>query len=486
MRDLLARILDKIPPIPFCFMGMGIFRVWTGTVTDSLVFPFQAAGTYACFDILTAAILMSMALLSQWLVPLYKKPLVFSLTAFFMIACACMNFLAVLYPGLAHVIAWPAVISGALGISLILMLWSEFFGCINPLRVALYYSAGIVVSMVILWIFKGFTFYWLWAGTCLIPVVSLWCLWRAYATLPPDEAPHATWGAFSFPWKPILVVCLYSFSFGMHESIFTVYLSKNSGIGELFAALFVVLAVSFYRETFKFSSIWKLAMPLMLASLIPFSSLFPAGSALSDFFALASYTLYTILIMAILSNLVYRYGVCALWIFGIERAVRLLAVQAGFAVTNAVRLTAAPQIADTILIVSIALFITIATKFFFSEKGLSAPWGVVLKKPIAQDRELYLEKNRLGVKCRNLAKQCGLTSREEEILLLLAQNKKLKAIEKELFVAKSTVKTHVKHLYQKLDVHSRTELFELLGVNDAAETKGGAREANDGNSVLLE
>ena len=89
---------------------------------------------------------------------------------------------------------------------------------------------------------------------------------------------------------------------------------------------------------------------------------------------------------------------------------------------------------------------------------------MLLKGAAGQDPEAYLEKNRIGMKCRELAKQYELTTREEEILLLLALKKKPAAIEAELYVAKSTVKTHIKHIYQKLNVHSRQELFDLVGI----------------------
>ena len=35
-------------------------------------------------------------------------------------------------------------------------------------------------------------------------------------------------------------------------------------------------------------------------------------------------------------------------------------------------------------------------------------------------------------------------------------------IERDLFIANGTAKAHVRHIYQKLDIHSREELFALL------------------------
>ena len=51
----------------------------------------------------------------------------------------------------------------------------------------------------------------------------------------------------------------------------------------------------------------------------------------------------------------------------------------------------------------------------------------------------------------------ALTERETEVLKLIARGKANKQIARELFVAASTVKTHVNNLYRKLDVSSRTQ-----------------------------
>ncbi len=50
-----------------------------------------------------------------------------------------------------------------------------------------------------------------------------------------------------------------------------------------------------------------------------------------------------------------------------------------------------------------------------------------------------------------------LTERETEVLELLARGKANKQIARELFVATSTVKTHVNNLYRKLGISSRTQ-----------------------------
>lgn len=55
-----------------------------------------------------------------------------------------------------------------------------------------------------------------------------------------------------------------------------------------------------------------------------------------------------------------------------------------------------------------------------------------------------------------------LTERESEIATLLIKGKTYRMIAGELFVSENTVKTHVKNIYSKTGVQSRTQLMNLL------------------------
>ena len=55
-----------------------------------------------------------------------------------------------------------------------------------------------------------------------------------------------------------------------------------------------------------------------------------------------------------------------------------------------------------------------------------------------------------------------LTQRELDIARLLVQGRSKSAIGEKLGLSESTVRTHGRHLYAKLDVHSRQQLIDLL------------------------
>ena len=170
--------------------------------------------------------------------------------------------------------------------------------------------------------------------------------------------------------------------------------------------------------------------------------------------------------MLIMANLCYRYGMSAVWLFGIERGVRALFTLFG---RQTEQLLGAPSFglagSDAVVSGLVVILVVAATMILFSEKELSSRWGVSFlgEDGAAGDRAI-VKKQELANRCQELARSYGLSPREEEVLLLLAQRKTVGSIERELFIVNGTAKTHIRHIYRKLDIHSRDELSDLLGL----------------------
>ncbi len=64
--------------------------------------------------------------------------------------------------------------------------------------------------------------------------------------------------------------------------------------------------------------------------------------------------------------------------------------------------------------------------------------------------------------CLEMAERYGLSPRETEVFILLAQGRTRSFIQEELVLSGSTVKTHVSHIYAKLNVHDRQEMMDLI------------------------
>lgn len=86
--------------------------------------------------------------------------------------------------------------------------------------------------------------------------------------------------------------------------------------------------------------------------------------------------------------------------------------------------------------------------------------------------EIPLESNGAAVvevvdrRCALLGERYKLSHRETQVLSLLAQGRSRPAIQRELVLSEGTVKTHIAHIYEKMCVGSRQEVFDI--VYDAA------------------
>lgn len=69
--------------------------------------------------------------------------------------------------------------------------------------------------------------------------------------------------------------------------------------------------------------------------------------------------------------------------------------------------------------------------------------------------------NQLDENCTCLSDEFGLTAREREVFVLLAHGRNGRYIMDHLVISRNTAKSHIKHIYSKLGVHSHQELIDL-------------------------
>lgn len=80
----------------------------------------------------------------------------------------------------------------------------------------------------------------------------------------------------------------------------------------------------------------------------------------------------------------------------------------------------------------------------------------------AEGSETTAQQPSLETVCGRLAECYGLTARERDVLLLLAKGRTASYIARDLVVSEPTVRTHMSHIYRKIDVASHQELLDLV------------------------
>lgn len=107
------------------------------------------------------------------------------------------------------------------------------------------------------------------------------------------------------------------------------------------------------------------------------------------------------------------------------------------------------------------VLVLVCMVIWMSEKSVSGDWGAS-GLSLADRLHMPGPRERFMTRCDNLAARYELTTREAEIMGLIAQRKSRAEIEQELLLSQNTVKTHVRNLYAKLDAHSKTDVIALF------------------------
>ena len=116
--------------------------------------------------------------------------------------------------------------------------------------------------------------------------------------------------------------------------------------------------------------------------------------------------------------------------------------------------------AVVLVVLAFSAFNLLVLRTFSFEKTIEGIESVPLLEPTAEpesDRSDAIE-----AQCARIAERFALTERETDVFKLLAKGRTVPFIEEELVISRNTIKTHIKHIYQKMDLHSQQELIDMV------------------------
>lgn len=234
-------------------------------------------------------------------------------------------------------------------------------------------------------------------------------------------------------------------------------LFQASVLSGTIVAVLLVLYLSRYSKTLSLGALyrWSLPMTALSVALLHFPGEGFAMTASSTLFAVMPLlNLTTFIHFAELSKTVDA-DTCS--IFGVGR----FFVEVGFLLGMLIGplrdcFAAAPGGAYPLLTMALAL---LSGLVMLSLSGKELTIG---EENEEQEERPYEKPVSLTEACEQLAEDYGLTKREREVLTYLAQGYSLPFIRNELYIAQSTIDTHVGHIYKKMGIHSREELITMV------------------------
>ena len=307
-----------------------------------------------------------------------------------------------------------------------------------------------------------------------LPFATFACMRRAARNLPPASKPEQyynarTVGSLS---RAVVSVAAFSFTIGIIRTAilestpnpYALSVLVNHGT-EIILALGFIWWVSVAGRGIDFGRTWRLILILMVTVLVfePFLAGTGAHAVLFALVRTAHALLVVFFLFMAVADVARHSSYPALAVY----AAGLLLVESPIE----------PLITSiaTWALVVVALVLlddrSLGNRLIFSELNQAEDDSPEMRARATQ-RDLEKREaaapaaspsaDNLRTRCHQLARKGSLTAREEEVLELLVRGHSKTRIAETFLISENTVRGHVKHIYTKLDVHSKQELLDLV------------------------
>lgn len=250
--------------------------------------------------------------------------------------------------------------------------------------------------------------------------------------------------------------------------------------GSLVAAVVIFGLSRFVSMRFNMLMMFRSLYPIIITGLLLFPFFQTAGLNL---FAGVTYMAFSAMVLVMMmqsaqisrdrgTNPVFVYGVFALAIYAPQGAGFMLGYNAqGIAVMGVSQVALLSMVAAYVM--GMALLLMTRSKGAADAAAGNVeiinahpPAPAAPKSPrrqaILPSGEDVVIRDRLSKQCLAAKDAYGLSTREAEVMELIVRGNTVAAIAKQLFVSENTVRTHSKHIYTKMDVHSKQELAAVV------------------------
>ncbi|WP_180326766.1 response regulator transcription factor [Raoultibacter phocaeensis] len=203
--------------------------------------------------------------------------------------------------------------------------------------------------------------------------------------------------------------------------------------------------------------------------LVPFFLVFLLFSCSQSFFDAGNPNYACVALLALASvafwlypaELTTRYRVSSMITFGFFNGFLTIGLLAVFVLNVFVPLETIPYLPVTLVRLALLLlgYVSLVTNDQMREIAtLASPQA----EELAHKSGEKPHRAHFSERCHLVADTFLLSQRELEILCLLAKGRNAAYVQKELVISEGTVRTHMRNIYRKLDVHSQQELMDLV------------------------
>jgi DNA-binding CsgD family transcriptional regulator len=230
----------------------------------------------------------------------------------------------------------------------------------------------------------------------------------------------------------------------------------------ILALVFIVVAGVLFWDIFCLKNLIEFSspsffVPLAITGVLPMLNLNDTGRYICGLYLLVVTVLYGLLIAMTVAELIRFNQLSSIRAFGFCGFHLFIGTTVGWA---AYSLNELIYLISWQWITIVAVWFLAIAGFFLFEPNKEYPiWN---NEFFENSKSTSIQKAGWREKVEKVAKERELSSRQTELLFLLAKGRNVNYLMKEFYIAKGTAKTHISNIYKKLGVHSQQELMDLF------------------------
>ncbi|WP_162610960.1 helix-turn-helix transcriptional regulator [Gordonibacter sp. An230] len=276
-------------------------------------------------------------------------------------------------------------------------------------------------------------------------------------------------GALFRLWRPILGVLTLGFMAGLilqisgREEIALEAFQQSSVFSSLLLYVVLLVVALALPKNIDLGRIYQVAIPISAVSFLLLPLVWNSAGGIVNSFANLGFMLALLVLTCLVVGLARDTGAPVFSLLGVAYATAYLSQWGGMIVgfCNASSIGRGTLALTAIALVSVYL-LTVLSLALFKDKGFRGFEDDGAAPAEDRLRGVQVEGASCGERCDEIAEAYGFTEREREIVRYLGQGNTIHAVSKRLYISESTVKYHVKSIYQKLEIHTRQELIDMI------------------------
>lgn len=473
--EMIKERLRSISPKDFFnarMLGFSLSRAWVYLMffSSAVTFSNQSekssdASVYVVSLISLAATLIICAILNKRFMSLMEYPVARASGPVFMTIGTLLIATAGFDANLARWLALPGAVLTGIGSGFINLGWGEAYREIDPLKTSL--EAPFAFFMAALF-FPVVTSMSQPAASLLcafLPLVSGWILFHHLRiwSQPPLVSPISI-RIGRFAWKLGLSTCLFGLADGVMRSVF---LGINPIAIEDFyrypllwasiLSMLIIVAATILTRRLDYGFMYR-PIILMMAFFFLLLPVLDRNTFAANVIALAGYGTFNLLIWIILAEAARNFRLSSVIVFGMGWGMITLGVFLGTTVGSIVTslgTLSSQQVSMIALLATVTILISYL--FVLNEHDIIELTSETEDDPKSEERYRPFQE-----RCKHLAHEYELSAKETQIMILFAKGRSTPRIQEELFISRGTVTTHLRHIYQKLNIHDKQQLLDLI------------------------